>query len=118
MVCCFVKPRTAYEMRISDWSSDVCSSVLQRPARAAAPGIRWQAGGGRTREPRRRWQAARPRTDRKSVVQGTCVSVRVDLGGRRVTKMTSLWQPGPQHTRYRLALERWTLLLPAPGLSI
>src|SRR3546814_3856816 len=24
----FLKPRTAYEMRISDWSSDVCSSDL------------------------------------------------------------------------------------------
>src|SRR3546814_1188269 len=33
MVCCmsfffFVKQKTAYEMRISDWSSDVCSSDL------------------------------------------------------------------------------------------
>src|SRR3546814_9264847 len=29
------KQKTAYEMRISDWSSDVCSSdlVLQRPGR-------------------------------------------------------------------------------------
>src|SRR3546814_3354429 len=27
-VCCF-KQKTAYEMRISDWSSDVCSSDLQ-----------------------------------------------------------------------------------------
>src|SRR3546814_9026460 len=27
----FVKPKTAYEMRISDWSSDVCSSDLDRP---------------------------------------------------------------------------------------
>src|SRR3546814_18496368 len=27
MCCCF-KQRTAYEMRISDWSSDVCSSDL------------------------------------------------------------------------------------------
>src|SRR3546814_6441310 len=28
-VCCFfVKQKTAYEMRISDWSSDVCSSDL------------------------------------------------------------------------------------------
>src|SRR3546814_11883987 len=30
-VCClffFFKPKTAYEMRISDWSSDVCSSDL------------------------------------------------------------------------------------------
>src|SRR3546814_9278609 len=25
---CFFKKRTAYEMRISDWSSDVCSSDL------------------------------------------------------------------------------------------
>src|SRR3546814_6350871 len=33
MICTFVfffKQKTAYEMRISDWSSDVCSSDLQR----------------------------------------------------------------------------------------
>src|SRR3546814_4644736 len=29
----FFKQKTAYEMRISDWSSDVCSSDLIRPAR-------------------------------------------------------------------------------------
>src|SRR3546814_3216825 len=28
MVLCFFKQKTAYEMRISDWSSDVCSSDL------------------------------------------------------------------------------------------
>src|SRR3546814_158407 len=28
MLFCFVKQKTAYEMRISDWSSDVCSSDL------------------------------------------------------------------------------------------
>src|SRR3546814_3740285 len=28
----FFKQKTAYEMRISDWSSDVCSSDLIRPA--------------------------------------------------------------------------------------
>src|SRR3546814_9917568 len=30
-VCCFffVKQKTAYELRISDWSSDVCSSDLE-----------------------------------------------------------------------------------------
>src|SRR3546814_2604252 len=27
--CFFFKQKTAYEMRISDWSSDVCSSDLQ-----------------------------------------------------------------------------------------
>src|SRR3546814_16739631 len=36
----FFKQKTAYEMRISDWSSDVCSSDLGRLARlAAAPSI-------------------------------------------------------------------------------
>src|SRR3546814_10889391 len=28
----FFKQKTAYEMRISDWSSDVCSSDLSRPS--------------------------------------------------------------------------------------
>src|SRR3546814_7610237 len=36
--CChffFFKQKTAYEMRISDWSSDVCSSDLFRTCRAS-----------------------------------------------------------------------------------
>src|SRR3546814_4390039 len=28
LLCCLFKQKTAYEMRISDWSSDVCSSDL------------------------------------------------------------------------------------------
>src|SRR3546814_4599384 len=35
LLCClffFFKQKTAYEMRISDWSSDVCSSDLPRLA--------------------------------------------------------------------------------------
>src|SRR3546814_5281822 len=34
-MCCFVKQKTAYEMRISDWSSDVCSSDLKAKAHAS-----------------------------------------------------------------------------------
>src|SRR3546814_1179256 len=53
---CFFKQKTAYEMRISDWSSDVCSSDLvrylglrhHRRADPAVPGLHrtwpWQAG--------------------------------------------------------------------------
>src|SRR3546814_4843704 len=41
MLCCFCvfffKQKTAYEMRISDWSSDVCSSDLEHRAEAAPP---------------------------------------------------------------------------------
>src|SRR3546814_14374884 len=34
MMCYFFKQKTAYEMRISDWSSDVCSSDLCQPVLA------------------------------------------------------------------------------------
>src|SRR3546814_7279418 len=40
----FFKQKTAYEMRISDWSSDVCSSDL-RPARRHQPGPRSRGCG-------------------------------------------------------------------------
>src|SRR3546814_20036445 len=108
-------------MRISDWSSDVCSSDLYVPA------TRWKTtddpfgrlqflhcrsamlragivggmlfdfillGGGRCAIVRarevdgdvlRNTEAKRDR-DRKSVVAGKSVSVRVDLGGRRIIK--------------------------------
>src|SRR3546814_9743489 len=36
LVFVFFKQKTAYEMRISDWSSDVCSSDLRQPAEHGA----------------------------------------------------------------------------------
>src|SRR3546814_15621197 len=43
----FFKQKTAYEMRISDWSSDVCSSdLLRRRHRGARHGRRSASGGG------------------------------------------------------------------------
>src|SRR3546814_16641856 len=88
-------------MRISDWSSDVCSSDL-RAARmrgaVPAPSCPIAGQGGissdelsRSSGLRHAAQAASPeravatrRGDRKSVVEGKRVSVRVDLGGRRI----------------------------------
>src|SRR3546814_11470638 len=97
----FFKQKTAYEMRISDWSSDVCSSDLLGTVGthainqsvykemsfdavkdfapislvAAVPNI----------------LVANPSleansVDRKSVVEGKSVSVRVDLGGSSIIK--------------------------------
>src|SRR3546814_10738239 len=40
---CFFKQKTAYEMRISDWSSDVCSSDLNAK-RDSLAGILAEAG--------------------------------------------------------------------------
>src|SRR3546814_4383124 len=45
----FFKQKTAYEMRISDWSSDVCSSDLypQKMINVPlAPGIDWKSHAG------------------------------------------------------------------------
>src|SRR3546814_16434218 len=106
-------------MRISDWSSDVCSSDLA-VAGARGGGRNPDAGGrnalhrGSDRRARRNpapveqydarrtaGQPARGRDrpaaigaaqDRKSVVLGNSFSVRVDLGGRRFfNKQTILY---------------------------
>src|SRR3546814_5272172 len=37
-IVCFFKQKTAYDMRISDWSSDVCSSDLAQTASSQAAG--------------------------------------------------------------------------------
>src|SRR3546814_5383607 len=39
-LCLFVKQKTAYDMRSSDWSSDVCSSYLILGAIRHLPGCR------------------------------------------------------------------------------
>src|SRR3546814_17745077 len=107
----FCKQKTAYEMRISDWSPDVCSSELRhgrhrqddpRPRRRPRPGDRVEplrqgrrvSTGRAGRQGRARVPAGHARRearplddrDRKSVASGKSVSVRVDLGGRRIIK--------------------------------
>src|SRR3546814_3267317 len=60
----FFKQKTAYEMRISDWSSDVCSSDLRRRQLRASAQSAWridhdrgqQAGGFWPRHDAARWQ--------------------------------------------------------------
>src|SRR3546814_10494820 len=43
-IFCFFKQKTAYEMRISDWSSDVCSSDLGRGAPCGESFWHWALG--------------------------------------------------------------------------
>src|SRR3546814_13668027 len=108
----FFKQKTAYEMRISDWSSDVCSSDLDRG------GVREQRDAlAFERSQKRRvgeqavdtevnshdasgapsvsakqsggWKSGLPGgcgQDRESGVWGEGVAVRVDRGGRRIIK--------------------------------
>src|SRR3546814_13558169 len=116
MLLLFFKQKTAYEMRICDWSSDVCSSDLlaygdhprqlldaYRPAGARrAPVVVFVHGGAFIRGAKdisaamyanvATWFARQGclginmeyRLDRKSVVWGKSVSVRLDLGGRGI----------------------------------
>src|SRR3546814_18355369 len=111
--CFFFKRKTAYEMRISDWSSDVCSSDLalagpaaatalvgarqRRQGRSGMPATDRPADSDRPRrpagrrlpEPERvgvlghRNRRGQARPDRKGGVSGKRESVSVDLGGRR-----------------------------------
>src|SRR3546814_16750512 len=94
-------------MRISDWSSDVCSSDLDhhdlQVGMLGEHALADQAGQGllerlrlcgiilgvivRPADRRHRMAiGAAGVEDRKSVVSGKSVSVRVDLGGRRTLK--------------------------------
>src|SRR3546814_19116028 len=96
----FFKQKTAYERRISDWSSDVCSSDLEeilhcRPGAGAGDGEARQdiarrrrddAGGAVVGPPGELVEHPDEEElrDRKSVVWGKSVSVLVDIGGSRI----------------------------------
>src|SRR3546814_2826769 len=93
----FFKQKTAYEMRISDWSSDVCSSDLPQassPHAARPPSPRRAESDSRAARPQRRHtrskeaDSARNRRSEERRVGKECV-VRVDLGGRRIIKKNS-----------------------------
>src|SRR3546814_19006739 len=98
-------------MRISDWSSDVCSSDLgggvRGPAHVRESSIfhsdrRWTGRRGTWLESVRRSTPSAPPLDRKSVVWGKSVSVRVDLGGRSSIKKKTQITRTPANITYTL----------------
>src|SRR3546814_18938383 len=89
----FFKQKTAYEMRISDWSADVCSSDLRFHTFARALADRWRVQDpGRIRY-RMEWPRWRPAPiDADGAADGTArvgrrdepaARIRVDPGARR-----------------------------------
>src|SRR3546814_8554953 len=90
----FFKQKTAYELRISDWSSTCALPISQ--AELLAESLDLGLRGVRPSEIARRGFARQAdqkesddqhaQQDRKSVVTGKSVSVSVDLGGRRSIK--------------------------------
>src|SRR3546814_13771944 len=72
--------KTAYELRISDWSSDVCSSDLARASAATATCLS---------------RTARPNRFRRSVrrtTPGRCLSVMARWSRSRI--QDKIWHPG------------------------
>src|SRR3546814_13650195 len=95
---------TTYELRISDWSSDVCSSDLRCLVRRASDrryqlrhdcdlvaAIDQRDAGALERHQRK---------DRKRVGEGKSVSVRVDGGGRRIIKKKHTRESATRHKTY------------------
>src|SRR3546814_9498269 len=96
--CCFFffKQKTAYEMRISDWSSDVCSSDLRHASARQQRDHLHHAGQDETAEEEdvgqaqvavfvvRQVPAQGVRSEERRV--GKVCGSRVDLGGRRCIK--------------------------------
>src|SRR3546814_3088189 len=78
----FFKQKTAYEMRISDWSSDVCSSDLQ----ARGEGADQRAGGvdgARIIDPARR-AAARETLHRPAMFVGDRLQFQIRVERARL----------------------------------
>src|SRR3546814_5990723 len=70
----FFKQKTAYEMRISDWSSDVCSSDLQRQPVRHDPRCVMEA------------QRIAPRRSRHPHLAQQTAHALFDLGGKRTRR--------------------------------
>src|SRR3546814_4804473 len=91
----FFKQKTAYEMRISDWSSDVCSSDLLN-ANGYVSGFEQNNDGTQSDfiVQADKFMVAMPGVTPRVIFgeigRASCrersVSVRVDLGGRRIIK--------------------------------
>src|SRR3546814_16939380 len=102
-VCCsfffFFKQKTAYEMRISDWSSDVCSSDLGGRIRAVRRGRPWfnvargseRRNGSRERDSWRHVRGA-PR-NRRGRRRGVRRSEERRVGKECVSTCRSRWSP-------------------------
>src|SRR3546814_7908456 len=94
MVFFFFKQKTAYEMRISDWSSDVCSSDLEgwpRPLRLAGDG--WW------------WQRIVAGADHEGVFQRIPTALHIGVGGGNILVCHVIADQGTRHTKLHIRLQ-------------
>src|SRR3546814_16818325 len=102
--CFFFKQKTAYEMRISDWSSDVCSSDLapslrrNRHSRAACGAARGPRDTIRCARSRRRRDGRRRRSEERLVGEECVRTCRYRRSPDHYKKKTQI-QNARLHTR-------------------
>src|SRR3546814_16752730 len=88
------KQKTAYEMRISDWSSDVCSSDLQAVAAGAGDAFARERVEHRVQPLRRRAQRGEVRRVAGRLPRGQSVrSEERRVGKECVSTCRSRWSP-------------------------
>src|SRR3546814_6121248 len=85
LILFFFKQKTAYEMRISDWSSDVCSSDLRYAAPHGARGAEAAPAAGRRVGRRREGLLGPPRFRMRSEERR--------VGKECVSTCRSRWSP-------------------------
>src|SRR3546814_10835833 len=90
----FFKQKTAYEMRISDWSSDVCSSDLACHSRQALQGYRQRRRPCQPRSPARlQGNLRQRRTRRYAAPAWRRRSEERRVGKECVSTCRSRWSP-------------------------
>src|SRR3546814_17845766 len=111
----FIKQKTAFEMRISDWSSDVCSSDLDSSLSGAPSRYRARrANPGRTAADAQLWAvdpASAAFDDADELVGDPAVIgerrmgvAAADIEAREVKRRAAVGQSGQQHFRDRCDL--------------
>src|SRR3546814_8999019 len=84
----FFKQKTAYEMRISDWSSDVCSSDLARSAGSSGNCCRQTTEDRQSDQDAQSGPSSQGRQGKEGKAQGRTVRLTVMAGGDRAISAT------------------------------
>src|SRR3546814_8732117 len=91
MFLLFFKQKTAYEMRISDWSSDVCSSDLTVTVKTISP----RCGARLSRDARLGAKSKRYFRPRNPIPASAAASGNSDLSLSRAARAEAIWSlPG------------------------
>src|SRR3546814_7221543 len=97
MFCFFFEQKTAYDMRMSDWSSDVCSSDLRPSSPGMRTSVNSSCGGGRVASASSTAAAASKPTTSKPASLSAVASTKRTLRSSSTTQMVAFIVLGSSH---------------------